>query len=258
MALGLLLTGGLVFARLAAVVAMLPGIGAAKTPMQIKLLLTVALTTLIVPHVPAYTQAPTLLVMLSSMISEMLLGGLMGGAVALVFGGLAFATEIIGAQTGRAVALQFYPMLEISQGPIGAIAGMMATLVFMGLGQHLMVLVILSESFHVVPPGSGIDIQATAEVYTAMASPVLFSGLQLAGPAVVLVFLVNSFVAVLARLAPSMNVFFSIGFLLTMLAGMALFLVSFPHFLEIHTRMVDDLLQRLPDMIEAAGGGNGG
>lgn len=253
MALGLLLSAGLVFARLAAVVSVMPGFGSNGVPMQLKLIVAVVLTALIAPHVPPYLSAPTLPVLVFSMIGEILLGVLMGGSVSLVFGGLAFATEIIGAQTGRAIALQFNPMLEVSQGPVGSLAGMMATLVFLGLGQHLTVLVILSQSFHAVPPGSPLYINDAAQVFVALAGPVLRSGLQLAGPALVLVFLVNSFVAVLARLAPSMNVFFSIGFILTMLAGMALFFVSFPHFLDIHTRMVEAILERLPELVDAAG-----
>lgn len=255
MALGLLLTAGLVFARLGAVVAVMPGFGTQGVPMQLRLIIALALTALVAPHAPAYTASPTLAVLVFSMAGEIVLGALMGGAVSLVFGGLAFATEIIGAQTGRAVALQFNPLLEVSQGPIGSLAGMMATLVFLGLGQHLTVLVILSKSFHAVPPGSTLHINDAAQIFVSLAGPVLRSGLQLAGPALILVFLVNTFVAVLARLAPSMNVFFSIGFILTMLAGMALFLVSFPHFLDVHTRMVDAILERLPDMIDAAGGG---
>lgn len=254
MALGLLVTAGLVFARLAAVVSVMPVFSMSGLPMQLKLLISIALTALVAPHVPVYPSEPTLMILVVSMIGEIMLGVLMGGSVSLVFGGLAFATEIIGAQTGRAVALQFYPMLEVSQGPVGALAGMMAMLVFLGFGQHLSVLLILSDSFHVVPPGSPIYIQSAAALFVNLAGPVLLSGLQLAGPAVVLVFLVNCFIAVLARLAPSMNVFFSIGFLLTMLAGMYLFFISFPQLLEIHTRMVTAILERLPELVLAAGG----
>lgn len=252
MALGILLTAGLVFARLAAVVSVMPGIGSDGVPMQIRLMIAVVLTAMVVPHAPIYPSEPTLFVLIGAMVTEMMLGILMGGAVSLVFGGLAFATEIIGSQTGRAVALQFYPMLEISQGPMGALAGMMATLVFLGLGQHLTVLVILSESFHAVPPGTPTNILDVAEVFVDMAGPILNSGLQLAGPSILLVFLVNSFVAVLARLAPSMNVFFSIGFLLTVLAGMFLLYLQFPYFLDVHNQMVDDILMGLPEMVDAA------
>ena len=254
MALGLLVTVVLVFARLAAVISVMPIFGMSGLPMQLKLPIAVSLTALIAPHVPVYPSEPTLLVLVVSMIGEMMLGVLMGGSVSLVFGGLSFATEIIGAQTGRAVALQFYPMLEVSQGPVGALAGMMAMLVFLGLGQHLSVLLILSDSFHAVPPGAPLYILDAAALFVDLAGPVLLSGFQLAGPAVVLVFLVNCFIAVLARLAPSMNVFFSIGFLLTMLAGMSLYYISFPHLLEVHGRMVTTIIERLPELILAAGG----
>ena len=63
-------------------------------------------------------------------------------------------------------------------------------------------------------------------------------GLQLAGPILVMVWLVNVLVAVLARLAPKMNVFFSVGMTLTSSLGILLLAVSLPWLIAVHHEAV--------------------
>ncbi len=257
MSLALLVTIGLVFARLAAAVMVLPGLAVQGVPKLVRLSVAVSLTVLVAPVAPLVETIPTLPHLVNAMVGEIGLGVLLGGAVGLVFGGLVFATEIIGSQTGRAVALQFNPMLKMSQGPVGMMAGMMAILVFMGLDLHLVVLLILAESFQTVHPGEVTALLDVAAMWVELASPTLQSGLKLAGPILALVFLVNCFVAVLARLAPSMNVFFSIGFILTSLAGLGLMIFLLPFIMEQHLSMVTWVIDLLPELIDVAGGEGG-
>ena len=254
MSLSILLTAILVLSRLGGAIMVMPGFAAMGMPRLVRMAIAIALTVLVVPSVPPTSIESDLVVLVASVMSEVTLGVLMGGSVAMVFGGLVFATEIMGSQTGRMMAQQFNPLLKMSQGPIGILAGMMATLVFFGLNLHLAVLFILSESFHDVRPGSAIAVMDVAAIWVGMAAPVLKAGLGLAGPVLALVFLVNCFVAVLAKLAPSMNVFFSIGFILTMIAGMGLVYVTLPHLIEAHMAMVIETVDALPEMVRAAGG----
>lgn len=257
MSLDLLVTTGLVFARLSAAIMVLPGFAVQGVPKLVRLAVAVSLTVLITPVVPSVDAAPTMPLLVSAMIGELGLGVLLGGSVGLVFGGLVFATEIIGSQTGRAVGLQFNPMLKMSQGPVGMLAGMMAILVFMGMDLHLAVLFILAESFQTVHPGQVSALLDVASIWVELASPTLRSGLKLAGPILAMVFLVNCFVAVLARLAPTMNVFFSIGFILTSLAGLGMMILLLPFIMDQHIAMVSWVIDLLPEMIDVAGGGNG-
>ena len=254
--MSLLLTVGLVFARLAGTIMVMPGFAVQGLPSLVRLAIAVCLTVLIAPTAPAAAEV-SLPVLMVAIVFEVGLGVLLGGAVAMVFAGLVFATEIIGSQTGRMVALQFNPMLKMSQGPIGILAGMMALLTFLGLDLHLVVLVILANSFQTVPPGQVSGLLSVAEVWVTLAGPTLVSGLTLAGPILAMVFLINSFVAVLARLAPSMNVFFSIGFILTSLAGLGLMIFLLPGLIDAHLEAVTTVIDRLPSLIDLAGGQDG-
>ena len=54
----------------------------------------------------------------------------------------------------------------------------------------------------------------------------------------ILVWLVNVFVAVLVKLAPRMNIYFSVGMILVNVAGLALFAVGLPYFLTVHQEAI--------------------
>ena len=70
-------------------------------------------------------------------------------------------------------------------------------------------------------------------------------GVQLAGPVLALVFFVNVLVAILARLAPRMNVFFSIGMTLTSVFGVLIIVPSLPWMLAIHSAALANAVERL-------------
>ena len=99
----------MVFSRLAGTLMVMPGFAVQGVPTLVRVAIAVSLTALIAPVVPVYPEVlnPTLQVLVVAMIGEVGLGVLLGGAVGMVFGGLVFATEVIGSQTGRVVALQF-------------------------------------------------------------------------------------------------------------------------------------------------------
>ena len=80
------------------------------------------------------------------------------------------------------------------------------------------------------------------------------TGFRLASPIIVLVFLINLFIAVVTRLSPQMNIFFSMGFILTIFGGEFIFLLSLPHMLTQHQDMVRAVLDLLPTILKDAGG----
>ena len=65
----------------------------------------------------------------------------------------------------------------------------------------------------------------------------------------------NFFLAMLCRLAPNMNVFFSVGFLVSMIGGMILFTMLMPSMFSLIIDYCDEALKRIPIMIDAIKGG---
>jgi flagellar biosynthesis protein FliR len=77
----------------------------------------------------------------------------------------------------------------------------------------------------------------------------LEAGLRMSGPVLALVFLIHVFVACLTKLAPQMNIFFSLGMILTMVAGLWMVYVILPHQFEVHFALVSQAVERVPDVL---------
>jgi flagellar biosynthetic protein FliR len=78
-------------------------------------------------------------------------------------------------------------------------------------------------------------------------------GLQMASPVLILTLLINSFIAILAKVAPSMNMFFSVGFIATMAVGLWLFMYLLPNILTAEQRVLQDVIHNLPKLFELVG-----
>jgi flagellar biosynthetic protein FliR len=179
---------------------------------------------------------------------------MMGGVVRLVFGAIVLAGELISSQIGHGAALLYDPTTQIAQGPLATLSGLLASLVFVGTNLHLEVVQIIGHSFERVPPGQVADLIAPGGVWITLAGWVIRAGLQLAGPALALVFLVNVFMGVIGRLAPSMNAFFGLGVILTMIFGELVFTLGMPHALEAHIQMLRESLGSMTEVLRQAAG----
>lgn len=247
---GWLVTGGLVGARVAGIFLTLPVLGMMGVPTPVRVLMSMAVTILIAPAVPPAAEPLTISAMTVAIMSEVVIGVLMGGVVRMVFGALSLGGELIGSQTGHAAALQFDPTLQLSQGPLGAMVTFLASAVFVGTDLHLQVLVALADSFYIVPPGARVDLLHASVVWVELAGVVIETGARIAAPAVVLVFVINLFVAVITRLSPQMNIFFSLGMLLTLWAGMIVYFAGMPLILEFHLGEVRAALDLIPEILQ--------
>ena len=252
--LGWLVTGGLVGSRLSGALMVLPVFSMSGIPMQTRVFCALGLTAVVSPSVPQVMLPSSVGTMMVDMAGEILVGALMAGVVRLVFGGLSLAGEMMGAQTGHAAALQFDPTLQLSQGPVGALGTFLASTVFIGLDMHLQFLLAVSDSFHLLPPGTVKDIPGGGVYWLQLAGVVIKSGAQLAAPIITMVFMVNLFVAAVTRLSPQMNIFFSLGIMMNMVGGQVLYYVILPHILTEHLDLTRDSLDFLPQMLETLSG----
>ena len=231
----------------------MPISGAQGVPKLFKLMATLALTVIIAPVVPQAT-APTMNLLVFGMVGEVLLGVLIGGVVRMAFGALHLGGELIGTQIGHGAAMMFDPTIKVQGSPLGTLASLLAGLVYLGADLHLALLVAVGDSFDKVLPGQVISPLVAGGVWIETAGVVIEAGLRISSPVLAIVFLVNLFVAVLTRLAPSMNVFFSLGLILTLLAGLWVFYLCLPYLLPLHADLILQMMDRIPQMLDQSGG----
>ncbi len=229
-----IVTGLLVFGRVGGLLLALPVFSAQGVPRHVTVFGALALTLVMGPVAPLAEDPRTLTVLVVGLGTEVLLGLLLGSVVRAVFGALALAAEVMSGQTGLAMATLFDPMLRSNQGTMGTFASWIAAAMFLGTGLHLQCIEVVAGSFQVVPPGGTTALLSSGVVLLEAIAATVVLGVQLSGPVVALVWMVNVFVAVLSRLAPNMNVFFSVGMVLTNVAGILLFGLALPYLLLVH------------------------
>ncbi len=235
---GTLLLVGLVFARIGALFVALPVLGTSGLPRGVTVLLALVTTALVVSHL----EPPTGVDLLPGMVGEIALGACAGLVVRAVFASLALAGELMGMQMGLGMAQLFDPVQKTQQGPVAMLATLLASAIFLQLDLHADLLELLVRSFEAQPPGGFAVLGLGADPLIEAVEQSLRFGLQLASPVVVLVCLINVLVGILGKLAPRMNVFFSVGPTLTTIGGIGLLAVSLPGVLHGHAAVLREAL----------------
>lgn len=222
----------LVFSRVGGLLMTLPGFGMRVVPAMARLGAAVPLTLLMMPASGVVPVPETLSQLLAGVASELLLGLAMGTAVALAFGALGTAGELLATQGGMHIASMFDPLTLSQPGAIGVLATWLGTGVFLGSGLHLYCLVALADSFHALPPGAIVHPAESGLLLVPAAGAALTVGVTLAGPITIFVFTVNLGLSILGRMAPNLQLFFAVGPTLTVLAALTLFGIGLPALLS--------------------------
>src|SRR6516225_201774 len=210
----------LVFARIGAMVMLMPGLGESDIPVRIKLAIAHLLTLIILPlHRQAYhIDMQSLTSLLVLMMHEIVIGILLGATARVTLAALQVAGAVIAQQMG----LGFVTSVDPTQGEQGVLVGnfltmLGVTLIFATDSDHL-VIAALNDSYTIFSPGETMSSGDVAALATRAFSAAFRLGLQLSAPFLVFGLVFNIGLGVLARLMPQMQVYF-VGVPLSILAG---------------------------------------
>jgi flagellar biosynthetic protein FliR len=210
----------LVFARIGAMVMLLPGFGEANIPVRVRLAIALALTLIILPlHRNDYQVSMTSIApLLVLMIHEIIIGVVLGATARVTLSALAVAGSVIAQQLG----LGFVTTIDPTQGQQGALIGNFLTMLGLALlfatDMHHLVIAALNESYNAFSPGELMSSGDVAALATRAFSTAFKIGVQLSAPFIVFGLVFNLGLGVLARLMPQMQVYF-VGVPLSILGG---------------------------------------
>jgi flagellar biosynthetic protein FliR len=224
---GLVLVYLLVFARIGAMIMLLPAIGQAGIPSRVRLVLALAITVAFAPTVAANypaTAPDTPLALGILIVQEVTCGLLVGAMASITMSALQVAGYVIATQTGLAYAQTIDP----TQGTQGAIVGnfisMLGVTLIFATDLHHLAIGAIAGSYRLIPPGAELPSGDMAEFAIRLVSGAFALGFQLSAPFLVFSFATTAAFGVLARLMPQLQVFFLAtpvniltGFLLMML-----------------------------------------
>ncbi len=226
--------------RILALIASAPILGNPGIPVRVKLGLAVMITFLVsptlesVPQVPPGSEIGLLIV-----IQQVIIGLTIGFVMRIVFVTVEMAGEIIGLQMGLGFATFFDPV-SASQVPlIGRFLGVLASLAFIALDGHLIMIALISQSFTTLPIStSGIN-SPSLETLAFWGGEIFKFGLQLSLPVLTALLITNLALGVLTRAAPQLNIF-AVGFPLTLSIGILVLALSVPYYTPILEQMIQN------------------
>ncbi|CCE03338.1 flagellar biosynthetic protein FliR [Bradyrhizobium sp. STM 3809] len=214
----------LAFARIGAMVMLLPGLGEVNIPVRIKLATALLLTMIVLPlHRQAYQvdlQALSPLVVM--MVHEIVIGIVLGATARVTLSALQVAGSVIAQQMG----LGFVTAVDPTQGQQGVLIGnfltMLGVTLLFSTDSHHLVIAALSDSYKIFAPGELVPSGDVASLATKAFAAAFKIGLQLSAPFLVFGLVFNIGLGVLARLMPQMQVYF-VGAPLSILIGFLIF-----------------------------------
>jgi len=237
----------LVFARVAAMVMLMPALGEENIPMRVKLSIALLLTLVLLPlHRSAYhidmTSLSGLLVL---MLHEIVIGIILGATARVTLSALQVAGSVIAQQMG----LGFVTSVDPTQGQQGVLVGnfltMLGITMLFATDSHHLVIAALSDSYKIFAPGESMLTGDVASLATQAFAAAFKIGLQLSAPFLVFGLVFNIGLGVLARLMPQMQVYF-VGAPLSILAGFLILAIVLAAmmgtFLDYFIRVMHDMM----------------
>ena len=192
--------------------------------LRIRIALGFLLTWLIFPLIEIPNIDPISLEGLSIAFDQALIGVTMGVVLQVVSAAIVVGGQAISNSMGLGMANMVDP--NIGNVPLLSVFLLIiSTLIFLGLGGHLLIIIYLVETFKSMPIGQEVIPMDFLRFIVDWSSMVFLGALLLALPIIVSLLFINLGIGVITRAAPALNIF-AVGFPAMILAGIILLSIS--------------------------------
>jgi len=210
--------------RVGAVLLTGPFFSLAAVNLRVRIAVVFVLTWMLFPMVTIPDIDPFSFGAVSGILHEVMIGGLMGLSLQIVVAALIVAGQAIAGSMGLSMA----NMVDPSLGNVPTLSQfflIIGTLLFLSLGGHLVIITLLASSYEWVPIASGGLSLAMVMAMVSWSSEMFVGAVVIAFPIMTGLLLVNALLGLVARAAPSLNVF-AIGFPALIPLGLGMLLVT--------------------------------
>lgn len=234
-----------VFCRLGAFFLVIPILGTQLVSPRVRLVLAGFITFLAMPLLPAPVQTPAFDISTLLIVIEQVIIGLgMGFVLQILFQIFVLAGQIIAMKMGLGFASMNDPSNGVTVTVLSQFYLMVATLLFLSINGHLLMMESVVESFRAWPIGTNAQFASLGQsngLYNiaTMGSWMFQAALIMALPVLTSILVVNLAFGVMSRAAPQMNVF-TVGFPITLVFGMTLIYFGLQNFLPTFMNHVDE------------------
>ena len=206
-----------------------PVFGAAAVPLQLRIILALAIGVAAQSSVPfALPEGGLASVAGIALVAGEVVAGLaLGFALQIGYAAAFVAGETIANAMGLGFSSMIDPLTGNSTAVVGQFLSLVATFLLLVMDGHLMLVRFIVASYQALPPGGGLMPAGAFESIAAFGGAMFAAGVTIALPVTFTLILVQLVMAMLARTAPSLNLF-AVGLPATLLAGLVLLAIAAP------------------------------
>jgi len=166
-----------------------------------------------------------------ALITEFAIGALIGFIARMLIIVIEVSGALMDTQMGLSVASAMDPQTGSQTTIISTFYRNIATVIFLIINGHHMLLSALNKSFKALPLGHPVYFQNAADQLTQLGVNLFAIGLQIAAPVILTIFLMDFAFGMISRVAPQVNVFM-LGFQIKPVIGIFIFFAGIPLFVE--------------------------
>ncbi len=215
------------FTRISAALLVAPIFSARSVNLRFRLALVAALTFVVYPLYdwPIIDVLSGLGLVL--LLQQIALGILMGLILQISFGAISAAGDFIAISMGVSFSMMSDPNNGHQTPVLSQLLVLLASLLFLTLGAHLVLIEMLLDSFRLMPiDGVRFDL-AMVNDFIQWSGIIFAGGMMIALPVMITLLVTNMAMGVVARAAPTLNIF-AVGFPAAMLVGFVTLVILIP------------------------------
>ena len=230
-----------------------PVFGARMVPVKVRLALALILSLMMAPMVAEgmVAVAPFSAEGLMISVQQILIGLAMGFTLQLVFAAIIVAAQSIAMSMGLGFANAVDPQNGVQVPVVAQYFLTLATLLFLALDGHLLLIQLLVDSFQSLPVGEAGLTRADFWALASWGGRMFAGAVAIALTAMASLLLVNLAFGVMSRAAPQLNIF-GVGFPVTLTLGFVTLVFAVANLLPQMQHLIDGALTGLTQF------GNGG
>ena len=218
---------GLIFARMSALVMLIPGLGEVAVPPRIRLAFAFALALMLFPVLGAMIPpVPTAISgVASAVIKEVVIGLLIGSILRMFMGAMAVAGEIVSLQTTLSFSQTANPREAQPSASLATFLGLFGLILVLATNLHHLFFSAIVRSYSVFPFAKPVLVGDSVALAVQTVARSFALGLQMSAPVVVFALVFNIATGLVGRVMPQFQIFF-VATPLMVLMGLSVFALS--------------------------------
>ena len=218
---------GLIFARMGALVMLMPAIGETFVPVRIRLAFSLALALVLFPVVGVSVPAlpATVSGVAGAVIKETAIGLMIGAILRFFMSSLAAAGEVVSIQTTLGFAQTANPTQAAPSATLSTFLGLLGLVLIMATNLHHLFLAAIVKSYTLFPFTRELPLSDANALAVQTVGRSFALGLQLAAPVVAFSLIFNIASGLVGRVMPQFQIYF-VSAPLMILVGLSIFALS--------------------------------